>query len=96
MEDITDADYPHTKRIFKDFERKNLGECRYLYVQSNKLLLADVFENFQNMCLKIYELDPARFLTAPCLAWQASLKMTKAKLDLLTDADMLLMARKRY
>ena len=46
MEDITDADYPHTKRIFKDFERKNLGECRRLYVQSNKLLLADLFENF--------------------------------------------------
>ena len=48
------------------------------------------------MCLKIYELDPARFLIAPGLAWQASLKMTKAKLDLLTDVDMLLMARKRY
>ena len=62
MEDITDADYVHTKRVCKDFEIKNLGEYHDLYVQSNTLLLADVFENFRNMCLKIYELDPAKLL----------------------------------
>ena len=49
MEDITDADYRHAKRVCKVFEIKNLGERYDLYVQSNKLLLADVFENFQNM-----------------------------------------------
>ena len=54
MRDITDADYAHVKRVCKDFEIKNLGEYHDLYVQSNTLLLADVFENFQNMCLKIY------------------------------------------
>ena len=94
MEDITDADYVHTKRVCKDFEIKNLGEYHDLYVQSNTLLLADVFENFRNMCLKIYELDPAKFLSAPGLAWQAALKKTKVKLDLLTDIDMLLMVEK--
>ena len=53
MEDITDADYVNAKRVSKDFEIKNLGEYHYLYVQSNALLLADVFENFRNMCLEI-------------------------------------------
>ena len=81
MEDITDADYAHAKRVCKDFEIKNLGEYHDLYVQSNRLLLADVFENSRNMCLKIYKLDPA-------------FKKTKVKLDLLTDIDMLLMVEK--
>ena len=61
MEDITDADYMHAKRVCKDFEIKLLGEYHDLYVQTNALLLADVFENFENMCLKIYELDPVSF-----------------------------------
>ena len=74
MEDITDADYAHVKRVCKDFEINNLGEYHDLYIQSGILLLTDVFENFWNMCLKIYELHSARFLTASCLAWQADLK----------------------
>ena len=56
MEDITDTDYAHAKKVCKDFEIKNLGEYHDLYVQSNTLLLADVFENFRNMCLEIYKL----------------------------------------
>ena len=71
------ADYAHTKRICKDFEIKNLGEYHDLHVQSDTLLLADIIENFQNMCLEIYELDPAKFLPAPGLAWQTALKNTK-------------------
>ena len=94
MEDITDANYAHSKGVCKDFEIKHLGEYHDLYVQSNTLLLADVFENFRNMCINIYELDPANFHSAPGLAWQAALKMTKVKLDLLTDIDMLLMVEK--
>ena len=94
MGEISDADYTHAKRVCKDFEIKKLGEYHDLYVQSDTLLLADVFENFRNMCLKIYELDPAKFLSAPGLAWQAALKKTKVKLDLLTDIDMLLMVEK--
>ena len=67
LEDITDADYAHAKRVCKDLEIKNLGEYHDLYVQSYTLLLVDVFENFRNMYLKIYELDPAKFLSAPGL-----------------------------
>ena len=68
MEDITDADYAHAKRVWKDFKIINLGKFHDLYVQSNTLMLADVFENFNNMCLEIYELDPAKFLSVPGLA----------------------------
>ena len=56
----------HTKRFCEGFEIKNLGEYHDFYVQSNTLLLADAFDNSWNMCLEIYELDPAPFLTWPC------------------------------
>ena len=59
MEDITDADYAHAKRVCKAFEIKTLGEYHDLYVQSDTLLLVDVFENFRNMRIEIYELDPS-------------------------------------
>ena len=91
MEDITDADYAHAKRVCKTFEIKNLGEYHDLYVQSDTLLLSDVFGNFINMYLEIYGLDPGKFLSAPGLAWQAALKKTKVRLDLLNDIYMLLM-----
>ena len=65
MEDITDVDYRHAKRVFKNLRNKNLGDNHDFYVQSDTLLLADVFENFRNMCIKVYELDPAHFLSAP-------------------------------
>ena len=57
------------KIVCKDFKIKKLGEYHDLYVQSNILLLADVFQNFKNMSLKLYELDPAKFLSVPGLAW---------------------------
>ena len=89
MEDITDLDYADTKRVCKDFEIKHLGEYYDSYVQSDDTLsLADVFENFRNKRLEIYELDHQP------LAWQAALKKTKVKLDLLTGIDMLLMVEK--
>ena len=84
MENITDADYAPAKRVCKDSEIKKLGKYHDLYVQINTLLLADVFENFRNMRLEIYELDPAKFLSAPGLAWQAALRKTKAKLYILS------------
>ena len=68
MKDITDTDYMHAKRVFKNLSNKNLGDYHDLYVQSDTILLADVFENFRNMCIKAYELDPAHFLSAPGLA----------------------------
>ena len=61
MEDITDADYTHAKRVCKDFKIKNLGDYHYLYVQSNTFLLADVFKNFLNISLEIDKVGPARF-----------------------------------
>ena len=63
-------------------------------VQSDTLLLTDVFENFRNMCIEIYELDPAHFLSASGLAWQACLKTTGIELELITNVDMLLMIEK--
>ena len=91
MENIEDIDYRHDNKVFKRFKLKNLGEYHDLHVQSDTLLLADVVENFKNTCLKVYELDPAHFLSLPGLAWQACLKKTNVKLELLTDYDMLLM-----
>ena len=91
MENIDDIDYRHGNNVFKRFKLKNLGEYHNLYVQSDTLLLADVFKNFRNKCLEVYELDPAHFLLLPGLAWQVCLKKTNVKLELLTDYDMLLM-----
>ena len=61
MEKIDDIDYRHGNNVSKKVKLKNLGEYHDLYVQSDTLLLADVFENFRNMCIKVYELDPAHF-----------------------------------
>ena len=91
MKDINDIDYRHANNVFKVFKLENLGNYHDLYVQSDTLLLADVLNNFRNMFLKEYELDPAHFLSLPGLAWQACLKKTNIELELLTDYDMLLM-----
>ena len=91
MENIKDIYYRHGNNVFKGFKLKNLGEYHDLYVQSDTLLLANVFENFRNTCLEVYELDPAHFLSLTGLAWQVSVKKTNVKLNLLTDYDMLLM-----
>ena len=86
MENIKDIDYRHGNNVFNKFKLNNLGEYHNLYVQSDTLLLlADVFENFRDMCLKEYELDPAHFLSLPGLAWQACLKKAGVELELLTD-----------
>ena len=71
-----------------------MGEYHHFYVQSDTTLLADVFENFREKCLEICELDPAHFISAPGLSWQACLKKTEVKLELLTDHDMLMMVEK--
>ena len=87
MENITDI----TNNVFKTFKLNNLGDYHDIYVQSDTLLLADVFENFRKACVETYELDPAHFISLPGLAWQACLKKTGVELELLTDYDMLLM-----
>ena len=91
MEDIEDIDYRHGNNVFNNFKLNNLGDYHHLYMQSDTLLLADVFQTFSDMCINVYELDPAHFLSLPGLAWQACLKKTNIELELLTDYDMLLM-----
>ena len=93
-EGITDEDYVHAQKVWDTFNIQNLGEYHDLYVQSDTLQLADVFENFRDKCIEICQLDPAHFLSAPGLAWQACLKKTGIELELLTDNDMLMMAEK--
>ena len=88
LEDITDKNYAHAQKVWEVFEIKDEGA---LYVQCDTLLLADVLENFRDKCIEIYGLDPAHFLSAPGLAWQACLKKTEVKLELSTNHDMLLM-----
>ena len=90
-ENISEADYRHANNVFKTFKLNNLGDYHHLYVQSDTLLLAEVFENFRKACFKTYELDPAHFISLPGLAWQVCLKKTGVELELLTDYDMLLM-----
>ena len=91
LENISEIDYAHANNIFKKFNINNMGEYHDLYVRSDTLLLADIFENFRQSCLENYELDPAHFVSLPGLAWQACLKKTNVKLELLTGYDMLLM-----
>ena len=94
LEGITDEDYNHAQKVWDVFKIRNLGENHDLYVKSYTLLLANVFENFRNICIDVNELDPFPFVFAPGLGWQACFKKTEIELDLLTDNDMLLMIEK--
>ena len=93
-EGINDEDYAFAHKVWKVFEMKSLEDCHSLYNQTDVLLLADVFENFRDICIKNYKLDPAHYYTAPGSAWDAALKVSEVKLELLSDADMLLMVEK--
>ena len=87
-EHITDKDYKHAQTVWDTFKLKNMGEYHDLYLQSDILLLADIFENFRRTCLEYYKLDPCHYFTSPGLSWDAMLKMTDIKLELMTDIDM--------
>ena len=88
-QEITDEDYEHSIKIWKEDQIKNLGEYHDLYLKIDVLLLAEIFENFRNVCLKHYELDPAHYYTSPGLSWDALLKFSKQKLELLSDINMI-------
>ena len=91
MSKISEDDYQHAQRVWKEFRIRNLGDYHDLYLRTDVVLLANVFETFRDTCLKHYSLDPAHFYTAPGLAWKACLRKTRVRLELLSDPDMLLM-----
>ena len=91
LKHISKDDYKHAKKVWDTFEIKTLGEY---HVQADNAQLSDVFESFRSLCLKEYQLDPAYFVSTPSLAYEAMLKITKAKIELFTDIDMVLMTEK--
>ena len=91
---ITEKNYKHAWNVWNTFKMKTFKDYHKLYNETDVLLLADVFENFRNLCLKIYGLDPVYYFTAPGLAWDACLKMTNINLELLSESNMLLMFEK--
>ena len=82
---ISNDEYKHAQLVWDTFKIKNLGEYQDLYCRTDVLLLADIFENFRDICLRDYELDPVHYFTLPGFAWDAMLKQTGVKLDLLTQ-----------
>ena len=92
--DISEADYAGALKIYNLFQCANLGDYHDVYLQTDVLILADVFEKFRQVCIKVYELDPVHFFSAPNLSWEAMLITTRVKLGLLSDIDMLLFFEK--
>ena len=93
-ENVSDSVMDHVKNVCNTFKIKNLGKYHDLYVKTDTVLLADVFENFRDKCLNTYKLDPVYYLSVPGFSWQSCLKMTKIKLELLIDNDILLLFEK--
>ena len=94
MSGVNDEDYEHACKVWREFGIRNMGEYHDLYLRTDVVLLAKVFESFRRVCLEKYELDPSHFYTVPGLAWKACLKKTEVKLKLLLDPDMFLMFQK--
>ena len=91
MSGVSDGDYEHACRVWREFGIRNMGEYHDSYLRTDVILLANVFESFRRVCSENYGLNPSHFYTAPGLAWKACLKKTGVKLKLLLDADMFLM-----
>ena len=87
-EHISDEQYKHAQNVWNTFNLKTMGNYHDLYLKSDILLLADAFENFRKTCLQYYKLDPCYYFTSPGLSWDAMLKMTDIKLELMVDIDM--------
>ena len=87
-EGISDEQYQHAQKVWNKFNMKTMGGYHDLYLKSDTLLLTNVFENFRRICLQYYKLDPCHYFTSPGLIWDAILKKTGIKLELMTDIDM--------
>ena len=87
-ESISDEDYQHAQNVWKTFNMKSMGDYLDVYQKADVLLLTDVFENFRKTCLEYYKLDPCYYFSAPGLSWDAMLKMTNIRLNLISDVDM--------
>ena len=88
---ISDEDYDHAKNVWEIFNIKTLGEYSDRYLKTDVIILVNIFEDFRNLDLSIYKLDPAHYYTLPGLSWDAMLRYTKIELELLTEMDMLLL-----
>ena len=88
-EEISVSEYAHAQKVWETFGIENIGQYHDLYLKSDVLLLADIFENFREQYLHTYGLDPAHYVSLPSSSWDAMLKMTGVRLDLLSDVDML-------
>lgn len=91
---ISDEEYSHAQRVWEAFEIENMLDYTNIYLKTDVLLLADIFENFRMSSINLYGLDPAHYYTTPGLSWDAMLKHTKVRLEVLTDIDMLLFVEK--
>ena len=87
-ETITNKDYEHVQQVWNKFNCKTLGDYHDLYLKTDVVLLADVFQTFRKTCMGSYKLDPLHYYTTPGLSWDALPKNTKIDLELLTDIDM--------
>ena len=85
---VTNGEYNHARKVWETFNIKTMGEYHDLFLKSDVLFLADVFESFRKTCLQYYKLDPCHYFTSPGLSWDAMLKMTDIKLELMTKVDM--------
>ena len=94
QEGITDDDYQHAQEVWTTFDCQTIGDYHDLYLRTDVLLLADVFENFRKTAMATYGLDPAHYLTLPGYSWDALLKLTNVELELLTDSNMYLFIEK--
>lgn len=87
---ISDEEYEHAKIVWRTFNIQSMREYTELYLKTDVLLLADIFENFRQNCIKLYELDPAHYFTLPGYSWDCMLKTTNVRIELLTDIDKVL------